>query len=357
MPVVDMSEVGVGGGSIAWADPAGMLRAGPDSAGADPGPVCFATGGERPTVTDAAVVTGIIAGRCILGTHTVLDADRAFAALGALGEPLRLGPLEAAVAVRGVASAEIAAAVQRQLFHRGIDPRNLTLFAFGGTGPLHAAEVAEIVGTPRVVVPRAAGVFTTFGLLSSEIGMECLEPTRIVVTGDGDRAEAVFAALEASVRALLGVDPGDDHVAIERSADVRFRHQVQTLALNLPPHPMGDRAVADIFRGEYLRQFGLTSSDDVEIVQLRARGISTRGARPRPRSDHWTMHQLGTKAVHLADGATSAAHLELVPGDGGAASVQGPAVVDFPHTSVTLPSRWRATVSGDGDLTLERTEG
>jgi N-methylhydantoinase A len=210
-----------------------------------------------------------------------------------------------------VASAEIAGAVQRQLFHRGIDPRKLTLFAFGGTGPLHGAEVAEIVGNPRVIVPRAAGVFTTFGLLSSEIGMEALQHTRIFLTGDGadsagnaidgagdaaegadgDEVETIFTRLEAEVRQLLAGDRGPERVRVERTADMRFRHQVQTLPLNLPSHALSDRQLADVFRQEYTRQFGLTATDDVEVVQLRARGIATQDHRARSRAGQWSLRR------------------------------------------------------------------
>ena len=121
-----------------------------------------------------------------------MDIAKATDALRLVGGALDLDPVAAAIAIRGVASAEIAAAVQRQLFYRGIDPSKLTLIAFGGTGPLHGAEVADIVGATRVIVPRAAGVFTTFGLLSSEIGMERLRMPAFFITGDGDQVEAIL---------------------------------------------------------------------------------------------------------------------------------------------------------------------
>jgi len=363
MPVVDLAEIGIGGGSIAWTDAAGLLRVGPQSAGADPGPACFDTGGDAATVTDAAVVTGIIEGRPILGTDQLLDADRARQALADVGKGLGLDPVAAAVAVRGVASAEIAAAVQRQLFYRGIDPRDLALIAFGGTGPLHGAEVAEIVGTRRVLVPRAAGVFTTFGLLSSEIGMERIEHARIFVTGDGDQVETTFERLEFEARQLLGPGATDtgatdtgatDTVRLERTADVRFRHQVQTMPLNLPDHPQTDAELAQQFKDEYHRQFGLVSDDDVEVVQLRVRAIAAQARPPTQAAGQWSLRSVGTKQVHfVADQPEAVGHAELVEGPG-TTELDGPAVVDLVHTSVTVPAGWRVSVFGDGDLSLDR---
>ncbi len=355
MPVIDMAELGVGGGSIAWTDPAGLLRVGPASAGADPGPACFGTGGELATVTDAAVVCGLLSGRPILGTEIPLDIAKATTALGRIGHALDLDPIATAVAIRGVASAEIAAAVQRQLFYRGIDPSKLTLIAFGGTGPLHGAEVANIVGTPRVIVPRAAGVFTTFGLLSSEIGMERLENARIFITGDGDQVEAILERLEFEARQLLASSAASgERVRIERAADVRFRNQVQTLPLNLPRDSRTDLEVARLFREEYERQFALTSGDDVEIVQLRVRAIAAEVPRTR-RSGERSLRVIGTKRVYFEPGEADVVdHFELVSGPG-IVEMVGPAVIDFPHTSVTVPAGWRGELLSDGDLSMGRT--
>jgi N-methylhydantoinase A len=354
MPVIDMAELGVGGGSIAWTDAAGLLHVGPSSAGAEPGPACFGTGGVEATVTDAAVACGLISGRPILGTDIPLRLDLALAALEKVGRPLGLDPMATAVAVRDVASAEIAGAVQRQLFYRGIDPSTLSLLAFGGTGPMHGAEVADIVGTPTVVVPRAAGVFTTFGLLSSEIGMERLAHARLYLTGDGDQVESTLQRLELEARQLLAANAaGADRVRVERSADVRFRNQVQTMPLNLPEGTTPDAHVAALFRQEYERQFGLTSGDDVEVVQLRVRAIASDASISRPH-DHWSLRRLGAKPVSLEHAEPAEVeHLELVPGLG-PAEVSGPAVVDYPHTTVTVPRGWDGRLVGDGEMWLER---
>ena len=357
MPVVDLAELGVGGGSIAWADAAGGLRVGPNSVGATPGPACFGTGGDLATVTDAAVVTGIIAGRNVLGSERPLDLERARTALGDVGAKLGLDPVGAAVAAREVASAEIAAAVRRLLFYRGVDPADLTLIAFGGTGPLHAAEVAEMVGIAEVLVPRSAGVFTTFGLLSSELGIERSVHLGVVLGPDCDQAiRAALADLEAEARAvLLGGQEETPQLRVERSADMRFRHQVQTLALGLPPNDLGHEELAQLFREEFARQFGLSSEGEVELVQLQVRVIAQQCvAATDDQANPLGLRRLGDKEIFLEPAAPLRAdHLELVPG-GVLGAVPGPAVIDLPHTSVLVVPGWTARPTDGGDLALKR---
>ena len=362
VPVVDLAEMGVGGGSIAWVDEVGLLRVGPMSAAATPGPASFGLGGEQATVTDAAVVTGIISGRCVLGTDTPLDDTLAAKALAAVGAPLGLDGVQAAVAVREVASAEIAAAVQRLLFYRGVDPRTLTLMAFGGTGPMHAANVADMVGIPSILIPQAAGVFTTFGLLSSEIGMEQAEHVRIFLSdGDGSQVESKLAALEHEAVHLLRADAtASSDIQVERSADIRFRHQVQTLPLNLPTAQLADIDVAELFRQEYERQFGLTSDDDIEVVQLRVRVSAKQTAQTARavRREKVMLRPLGTKAVALdASGVGDVQHYELCAAEAAAGvdEVSGPAVVDLVHTTVVLPPGWRGGLLDNGDLMFTTT--
>jgi N-methylhydantoinase A/oxoprolinase/acetone carboxylase beta subunit len=298
----------------------------------------------------------------VLGTDRLLDVDLAAAALARIGDRLELDAVEAAVAVREVASAEIAAAVQRLLFYRGIDPAKLTLMAFGGTGPLHAADVADIAGIPAVLVPRAAGVFTTFGLLSSEIGMERAEHTRIFLGEEGDdRVEGRLAALEVDARGMLtaGAAAGGE-VRVERSADMRFRHQIQTLPLNLPSSRMTDTDVLELFRQEYQRQFGLTSDDEVEVVQLRVRvAASQGGSRRGATAERAALRPTGTASMVLGTtGAAPTARYELAATSAGGppsdVQVEGPAVVDLTHTSVVVPSGWSGGLLANGDLLLTR---
>jgi N-methylhydantoinase A len=364
VPVVDLAEMGVGGGSIAWVDEVGLLRIGPTSAGATPGPASFGLGGEHATVTDAAVTAGIISGRRVLGSDVLLDDELAAKALARVGAPLGLDALRAATAVREVASAEIAAAVQRLLFYRGVDPASLVLMAFGGTGPMHAADVAHVAGIPSILVPQAAGVFTTFGLLSSEIGMEQAENVRIFLSeGDGDSAsiEARLQALQRDAARLLqaGSDAQAD-VAIERSADMRFRHQVQTLPVSLPSDALLDRDVRTLFKDQYERQFGLVSDDDVEVVQLRVRVSAKQSAQAARKvvRDRVALRDLGTKDAALdSNGLAPVAHYEMVTGDGGSSAVErvsGPAVVDLPHTTVVVPPGWAGGLLPNGDLSFTK---
>jgi len=304
-------------------------------------------------------VTGIIRGRFVLGTDTPLDEALATKALAQVGAALDLDAVDAAMAVRAVATAEIAAAVQRLLFYRGVDPRSLTLMAFGGTGPLHAADVADMVGIPSIVVPQAAGVFTTFGLLSSEIGMERSENVQMVVSGSGEQVEAKLAALqEQAAQMLRGELAAGGELIVERSADMRFRHQVQTLALNLPADRLSDLDVANLFRQEYQRQFGLSSDDDIEVVQLRVRVSAKQQAQAARsvRREPVGLRLLGTKDAALGEsGMAPVDHYEVAGGiSAGPERITGPAVVDLVHTTVVVPSGWEGGLLPNGDLAFSR---
>ena len=168
LPMLDLHTVGAGGGSIAWRDAGGALRVGPRSAGARPGPAAYGHGGREPTVTDANVVLGLLGTGAPLAGAIALDAERAAAAVGALGEALGLGLLECAEGIRRVANAEMVRALRVMTVERGVDPRELALLAFGGAGPLHAAAIADELGMTRILCPRASGVLAALGLVVSE---------------------------------------------------------------------------------------------------------------------------------------------------------------------------------------------
>src|SRR5581483_4218324 len=169
IPTIDVAEVGAGGGSIAWVDEAGGLHVGPRSAGAEPGPACYALGGEEPTVTDANLVAGRLDAEFFLGGSMRLDPDAAWRALERLGARLRVSAEEAARGVLRLAIAQMAHALRLVSVRRGHDPRDFTFVAYGGAGPLHAALLARELGVTRTVIPPAPGNFSAFGMLLSEI--------------------------------------------------------------------------------------------------------------------------------------------------------------------------------------------
>ena len=213
VPVIDLAEVSAGGGSIAWIDPGGALRVGPRSAGAEPGPACYGRGGEDPTVTDADLVLGYLnpdgpAGRRSCPVHL----DRARAAIEArVAQPLGLDVLQAAAAIVDVVNAGMAAALRIVSVERGYDPREFTLVAFGGGGPVHAARLAQELDIRQVIVPPIPGGFSALGLVASDLRRDYAR-TFYTLLGDASPGEigAAYEAMEAAAREMLaraGVPP------------------------------------------------------------------------------------------------------------------------------------------------------
>ena len=214
IPVVDLAEVGAGGGSVAWLDAAGALRVGPRSAGAAPGPACYGRGGTEPTVTDANLVLGYLDPVGLAGGVT-LSSDLAVAAIETLASPLGLDVAAVARGIHEIVNANMAAAIRVVTVQRGIDPRDFTLVGFGGAGPMHVARLAETFGIRSVVVPWAAGVASAVGLVSSDLTVDLVQTRLVDLTDLSARAadamaglEAAYAELEAQRARRAGRRPG-----------------------------------------------------------------------------------------------------------------------------------------------------
>ena len=231
LPVIDISEVGAGGGSIAWLDKAGSLKVGPRSAGAAPGPACYGGGNDEPTVTDANVVLGYLSPEALAGGSVPIRAGRAREAVASrLAGPLGRGVVETAFGVHAVANANMMKAVKAVTTFRGRDPRDFTLVAFGGSGGVHAVDLARVLRIRRVVLPVAAGVFSALGLLFSDLEMNETTPfLHLASAAPLDEAERRFAALEARIAAVVGGPL--EAVSFSRRADVRFAGQAYELTV------------------------------------------------------------------------------------------------------------------------------
>ena len=231
LPVIDIAEVGAGGGSLAWLDKAGSLKVGPESAGAAPGPACYDAGNDEPTVTDANVVLGYLNPEALAGGSVPVRAERARRAIASrLAEPLGRGLVETAFGVHTVANANMMKAVKAVTTYRGRDPRDFTLVAFGGSGGVHAVDLARVLQVGRVVLPVAAGVFSALGLLFSNLEMNETAPF-LHLAGDAplDEAERRYAALAERIAAVVG-GPRED-IRFARQADVRFAGQAYELTV------------------------------------------------------------------------------------------------------------------------------
>ena len=250
-PVVDLIEIGAGGGSIAASDRLGLLRVGPRSAGADPGPACYGLGGEGPTVTDACLVLGYFDPDYFLGGTMSLDIQAAGRALEGLGRELELSTIEAAWGVYGVVCENMASAARVHIIEKGQDPRRFPMVAFGGAGPAHAARVARTLGATEVVVPPVSGVASALGFLVTPASFEFSRsrpgelralPWEEVASLYDDMEEKARGTLAAS-----GVRPGD--VRLERRAEMRLSGQFHDIEVPVPEGPLSKETARRMAEG------------------------------------------------------------------------------------------------------------
>jgi N-methylhydantoinase A len=351
-PMVDVTTVGSGGGSIAWVDDGGALRVGPESAGADPGPACYGNGGARPTVTDANLVLGYIGESTALGGELSLDVDAAVDALAGLADDADLdGPVEAASGVYRVANANMARAIRSATVESGHDPRKFALVAFGGAGPMHAASLAADLDVGTVVVPPACGVLSAYGLLAADEKHDAVRTHRVpAADADPDRVEELYADLEADVRAAAR-DPSA--AALDRQADLRYTGQSFELTVDVGD-PFDPAAAAERFHDAHETTYGYRMDEPVDLVNLRVTATTPRSRAPvahEPEGDPVT----GRREARFGDGEAR----EATVYDRGALpvgrTVDGPAVVEQAESTVVVPPAWRGEVRADGSLVL--TEG
>lgn len=344
IPVIDLAEVGAGGGSIAYLDSGGALRVGPDSAGAEPGPACYGRGGTQPTVTDADLVLGYLNPEFFLGGRMAIRTDLAQAALAELAEPMGLTPEEAAAGVYEVVNATMAAAVRVVTLERGIDPRDFTLLASGGAAGVHVARLAEEFGVAAVVIPANPGVGSAVGLLASDVVTDHVRTQVIDSVGvDTSVIEAIYTDLETVAVAEIGAEGfAADEIVLEREIDVRYRHQAHELTVPLHGCDLGMAATA--FNQLYEELYGIRQADPVEFVNYRVRVIG-----PVPKPDWSTTEVADRPPVPLSyrpawfggemtDTPVYRRHT-LLPGP----TIAGPAIIEEPSSTVVVPGGWTAS--------------
>ena len=236
IPVVDLVEIGAGGGSIAWIDNLGLLKVGPQSAGAVPGPACYDNGGVQPTVTDANLILGYLNSQYFLGGKMRLNEDAAGQAISSLAESMGMSEVQAAAGIYGVVTESMAASARLHIIGRNKDPRNYAITAFGGAGPAHASEVARILGVKQVIVPLAAGVTSAVGCLTAPLSFEGARslPALLEET-DWDEVNQVFAEMEQwGLDMLQSSGASLDAVEVVRSADMRLVGQIHEINVPVP---------------------------------------------------------------------------------------------------------------------------
>jgi len=358
VPMFDIETIGAGGGSIAYLDDAGAFKVGPRSAGAVPGPACYGRGGEEATITDAHVVLGRLDPERFLGGQMRLDADRAGAALDRLAAALGMSRLEAAAGVLTVANANMAQTIRSITVERGRDPRHFSLVAFGGAGPLHAAELAEVLGVPEVIVPPHPGITSAMGLLTGDLRYDTMR-TVFAVEGRIDAAalNCEFEALTTELVERLRHDgAAQDEISVQRMLDCRYVGQGYELRIAVGPEGFGAQTLESFHRvheAEYGHKFG----DPVEIVNLH---VKASGPRPRLRRVRMAAGRLDEATIDVTDSvwsidgalaklptrrlAREALELDEV--------LTGPAVIHQRDTTITVPPGWHATATEAGPLIL-----
>jgi N-methylhydantoinase A len=362
VPTVDVAEVGSGGGSIAWIDDGGLLHVGPVSAGADPGPACYGQGGERPTVSDANVVLGYLPDQ-LAGGGLHLDVDKARAVIQRdLAAPLGLSVEEAAFGVREVANANMARAISVE---RGIDPRDFTLAAFGGSGPVHACDLAKSLDINRVLLPMMPGVFTALGMLTGDVERHFL--TAMPGLLQNLRLSELDRAV-ADLRLQAAAALRDEHFTPEQmvlafSLELRFEGQDSELPVRLPD------AVLEIeipwlrqqFLAAYEAVYQYAADDAVEVVNLR---LLARGVRAG-KLDFATLSITGVAEDHAPASEREVyfgrdlgwSRTRVLDRQAFTGTAHGPLILQSSDSTVVVPPGGQVANDGLGNLLIDLREG
>ncbi|MBE8525197.1 hydantoinase/oxoprolinase family protein [Amycolatopsis sp. H6(2020)] len=351
VPVTDMIEIGVGGGSIARIDALGLLTVGPDSAGSEPGPVCYGRGGTEPTVTDADLVLGYLDPGYFLGGGMRLDAEAARAVLREkIADPLGVSVEEAAWGIHTSVNEDMANAARVHAVERGHDPAKLPMYTFGGAGPVHGAGVARALGAPSVVAPPAAGVLSAAGFLTAPLAFDFVRSARAAVHDlSREQVDALFAEMEAAGEALLAKS-GVDEVTHRRVAEMRYAGQ--GYEIRVPVHDgHWPGTLIDEFTRTY-RALYQRSGPEVGVEVLNWRVVSS-GPKPavtlRLTSASPGEARKGTRQAYFPSASgfvdtTVFDRYRLEPG----ARVDGPAIVEERESTVVVPPGAHCVVRDDG---------
>jgi N-methylhydantoinase A len=363
VPVVAVNAIGAGGGSLIWVDDHGVLKVGPRSAGADPGPVCYGRGGTQPTVTDAYLATGLIDPSHFLGGRMTLDRAAAEQALATIAS--RIGFDTAASAAAGalnVATAGMATELFKTLAQRGLDPAEFTLMPFGGAGPTHANLLAEETGIGRVVIPASAATFCALGAVTSDLRRDLVRSLRIELDAAGAcRLGETHRRLIEEGQAWLAAE--GDHAgaaAFSRAADMRYAGQAYELRVNLDDQPdtASSDAVAEAFHREHERVYGFR--DPSAPIQLSTARLAVIGRMPRPGIPRapaagGSPGARGRRPVFLGGSWREASVFDR-HALGAGHRLFGPAIVEQEDTTIVVLPGWGAWLDDSGNIHLTRSE-
>ena len=340
LPMVDVHTVGAGGGSIGWRDEGGAMRVGPRSAGAEPGPACYARGGNEPTVTDASLLLGRLAPDSRLAGGVRLDAAAAADAIGTLAGSLGLSEIETAEGIVRIANQEMVRALRVVTVERGIDPRRFALLPFGGAGPMHAAAIAAELEIDRILCPRAGGVLSALGLCASNRRRDTTRT--VMLSGEDFSAERVAAAVEDLAAGLTD----DSDATLEVVYEMRYAGQAFELPVNGSTHP-DPTDLEERFAIAHEQLYGHRDPEaEVVLVHIRL-AMVTPGARPHPTAAADPVER-GSRQVRFDGAWIETPVLRGEPSAGTRES--GPIVLELPETTLVIPPEWNVSVDEYGTI-------
>ncbi len=363
VPSVDLVEIGAGGGSLAWIDQFGLLKVGPESGGADPGPASYGRGGTAPAVTDADVVLGLLDPAGFLGGDMPLDADLATGAAAGIGRQLELSAVETAAGIHEIVSQNMASAARMHGVEQGVDLRGISLLAFGGAGPVHACRVGELLESDRVIFPVNASVLSAFGTLVSPVRIDLGRsmPRRLDAVDVAERDALLDTLRNEGRRVLSGAGVSEGAIRFRYGIDARYAGQGNELTIWVgegDSWPATDADIVEQFEAEYRRIYGLAIPDvAVEVITWRIAATATQ-----------TTIDPATMAGGTGDYAPSTHRPVVFDRSGDAidtavydraslpagATFSGPAIVEERETTAVIRPGWDVEVGNDGSLIATR---
>ncbi len=371
LPMLDIVTIGAGGGSIGHIDSGGLLRMGPESAGADPGPACYGRGGERPTCTDANVVLGYLDPGYFAGGAMKLDAEAARRAVeNDIAKPLGLDAERAAVGMYRVINSNMAHGVREITIKRGLDPREFPLVVAGGAGSVHACMIATELEIPTVVVPSVASVLCAAGMLMTDLAHDFARSLVSPVDALGpDRLEELVSSLEAEGHALLekeGVTR--DRIRHQVSLDLRYLKQYHEVTVPVPREAVKAAdwtAIAKLFHAEHDRLYGYELSQQgtrLEIINVRVRSVGAVDKPPLPRCEHGNGDVSGALKGRRRAFVPEHDSFEDIPVYDGhkllaGSKIEGPALIERTDTTLFVSAAYRASIDEHATCVLTRVGG
>lgn len=363
VPVIEMIEIGAGGGSIARIDTLGLLKVGPDSAESDPGPVCYGLGGKEPTVTDADLVLGYLDAGFFLGGEMTLQAEAARQAIDeAIAKPLGLEPIEAAWGIHQVVNENMASAARVHAIERGKDPRSYALFAFGGAGPVHACHVAQILEMSHVICPMGAGVASAFGMLCAPLAFDFVRSYYAALDAiDWPHANGLLESMEDDGRKLMqaaGVDPAE--VDMVRRCEMRYAGQTHEISVELPSGLLGPERYPALLRAFEVAYNALyTEVQEGRLIETLNWRLTVSGPMPQvqlltPPARGGDLRPKGQRQVYFPDGGfrlTQVYDRYTLPVG---ARLFGPAIVEERECTVVVAPGFSAEVDDFANLIVQR---